>query len=256
MAKKIIIGNWKMNPALKKDAEKLFKEIKKVSAGIKSDAVICAPFIYLDALKKIGTSARISLGAQDVSHADAGAVTGDVSAKMLQSLGVKYIIVGHSERRALGDTDALINQKIKQCLKHKITPVVCVGEHERDADHQYLKVIAEQITQALSGIPKTNVANIIIAYEPVWALTTTLNRHDETPEDCEEMLIYIRKVLTDAFGAAAAKSVRMIYGGSANPENASGFLSIGKDDGLLPGKASLNSKQFGEILKICDQLKK
>ena len=247
---KIIIGNWKMNPLTIKEAEKLFNDIKKsVSYVRKTTIVICPPLLYLEKLKKI--SRKINLGAQDAFWGDVGAFTGEVSAEMLYNAGIKYVILGHSERRTLGETNELVNKKIKGSLSAGLTPVLCVGESMRDENHSYFNLVKTQLEECLNGVKKTFASKIIIAYEPIWAISSTLNRHDATSVDSREMAIFIRKVLYDKFGAEASR-IRIIYGGSVNEKDALDFLNNGGVDGLLSGRASLNAKKFAEIINIAE----
>ena len=252
--KKLIIGNWKMNPSSLAQARTHFTTIKKSITGNKNVSVaLAAPFVYLPELAKL-TSTGLALAAQNVSAEKEGPFTGEVSVTMLAPLKVSYVILGHSERRTLGETNTLINRKLKAVLGKKMIPVLCIGETERDSGMWYLGVIKTQIEECLAGVPKTSVANIVIAYEPVWALSSTVNRRDATPEDCCEMRIYVRKVLTDMFGAPIADKVRIIYGGSVDDKNARAFLTLGEADGLLPGKASLKSAVFTKIVKIANEI--
>lgn len=249
--KMIIIGNWKMNPLTSKEAEKLFGSItKSVSRIKKTEVVICPPFIYLDKLTKIRTS-KIKLGAQDAFWGEVGAFTGEVSSEMLYEIGVKYVILGHSERRAMGESNADINKKIKASLASGLIPIFCVGEAVRDESHSYFNLVKMQLEECLLGISKNLISKIIIAYEPIWAISTTANRKDATPSDSLEMGIFIRKILSDKFGGEAAH-IRIIYGGSVNGKDAPDFLKNGGVDGLLVGRASLDAKKFAEIVKICE----
>jgi triosephosphate isomerase len=248
MNKKIIVANWKMNPKSVGEAEKLFKSIKKSSTkGV--DTVVCAPFPYLSALKKVGTISSCALGAQNVHFEKEGAFTGEVSVSMLNSFGAKYCIVGHSERRAMGEEDGEIAKKILALTKAKIAPILCVGERERDHSGFYLNTVKEQVNIGLSLIPKTLYKNIVIAYEPVWAIGSGATR-PATPAECHEMIIFIRKCVSDISTSAIAHQMRVIYGGSANEKEAHDFFTVGMADGLLVGRASLNAKNFGEIIKI------
>lgn len=248
--KKIIIGNWKMNPSSIKEAEKLFGSIaKSISLIRKTEIVICPPFLYIDKLKRI--SKKIFLGAQDLFWGDVGPFTGEVSGEMLYSAGVKYAILGHSERRALGENNADINKKIKGALSSGLCPILCVGEDKRDENHGYFGLVKTQLKECLAGISKNLISKVIIAYEPVWAISSTANRKDATPADSQEMVIFIRKVLTDKFGAESSKT-RIIYGGSVNERDALDFLQNGGVDGLLSGRASLNAEKFAEIIKIAE----
>jgi triosephosphate isomerase len=257
MSKKIIIGNWKMNPLTLKEAEKLFNDVAKgiffvKKTAIKTEVVICPPFLYLEKLKKIRTS-KIKLGAQDAFSGEVGAYTGEVSGEMLYNLGVRYVILGHSERRAMGENNQDVNKKIKGSLVAGLIPILCVGESVRDESHSYFNLVKTQLEECLTGISKNSISKIIIAYEPIWAISSTINRKDATSADSREMAIFIRKILFDKFGADASL-VRIIYGGSASEKDAEDFLKNGGIDGLLAGRASLNAKKFLEIIKICEAL--
>lgn len=244
-----------MNPASLKEAKSLFLQSKKEASKYKNViAVVAVPFVYLPELGKM-SSVGFAVASQNISAEKEGAFTGEISAKMLKGCKVKYSIIGHSERRSLGETNELINKKIKQALSEDITPILCVGETERDQGMWYLGVIKTQIEECLSGISKASLGKIIIAYEPVWALSTTKDRRDATSEDSSEMVIYIKKVLSDMFDAKSVDGVRVLYGGSVNDTNAKDFLTQGKADGLLPGKASLTPKIFTNILKIANEIR-
>ncbi|MBY0376510.1 triose-phosphate isomerase [Patescibacteria group bacterium] len=258
MAKKnIIIGNWKMNPRTAKDAEKLWSEVQKgLSPLKKTEIVICAPFIYLEKLKKTqGKSTKIYLGAQDAYAGDVGAFTGEISSEMLSNIGAKYVILGHSERRTLGETNIDINKKLKGVISSGLIPILCVGETEREDTHEYFNLVKNQLKECLVGISKNLITKIIIAYEPVWALSSTVGRRDATPHDANEMSIFIRKVLSDISTPAVASDVRIIYGGSVSEKDATDFLTHGGVTGLLAGKASLDAKKFLAIINIAESLK-
>lgn len=252
--RKIIIGNWKMNPLTLKEAEKLFNAVAKTLSGIKkTEIVICPPFLYLEKLKKL--SKKIILGAQNAFWEDVGAFTGEVSGEMLYEIGARYVILGHSERRVMGEKNSDINKKIKAALVAGLRPVLCVGENTRDLDHGYFNLVKAQLEECLAGISKISISKIIIAYEPVWAISSTKDRKDATPDDSREMVIFIRKVLSDKFGSEIS-NMRIIYGGSVNEKDAEGFLLNGGVDGLLPGRSSLDVKKFLGIIKICETLTK
>lgn len=254
MAKKLIIGNWKMNPQSVKEAEILFGGISQAIKNIKNtEVVVCPPFPLISILKQFKNK-KIAIGAQNVFYEQKGAYTGEVSPSLLRDLGVQYVIVGHSERRSLGDSNEIVNKKLISVLKAKLTPVLCVGESVREHNGFYLAFVKDQLNECLHGIPKNQIKNIVIAYEPVWALSSTENRHDATPHDFEEMKIFIRKNLTDMFGSSVGSSVRVIYGGSVNKDNALSFLEASAD-GLLPGKASLDYKNFSAIIQIASNIK-
>jgi triosephosphate isomerase len=252
MSKKIIIGNWKMNPLTTKEAEKLFDNVVKGATDIKkTEIVICPPFLYLEKLKKI--SKKMSLGAQDAFWGDIGAFTGEVSGEMIYNIGARYVILGHSERRAMGEINSDINRKIKASLASGLRPILCVGEGLRDENHDYFNLIRKQLEECLLGVSKNSTKKIIIAYEPVWAISTTPDRKDATSDDSREMAIFIRKILFDKFGNDASL-VRIIYGGSVSEKSADDFLKNGGVDGLLVGRVSLDVKKFGAIIKICEAL--
>lgn len=239
-----------MNPVSQKEAQRLFSSTAKYISKIKkTEVVICPPFLYLENLKKL--SKKISMGAQDAFWEDTGPFTGEVSAEMLYNAGVKYAILGHSERRALGESNSDINKKIKASISAGLVPILCVGENARDESHSYFNAVKVQLEECLEGVKRNLISKIIIAYEPVWAISSTLNRHDATPADSREMVIFIRKILSDKFGLEAS-SVRIVYGGSVNEKDASEFLKNGGVDGLLVGHAGLNAQKFGEIAKICE----
>lgn len=250
MGKKIIIANWKMNPRTHKEAEKLFTGVVKHLSGIKkTEVVICPPFIYLTALKKL--SKKILIGAQDAFFGDVGAFTGEVSGEMLYNLGARYVILGHSERRAHGESNADINKKIKSALQSGLVPVLCVGENERDESHSYFNFVKNQLEECMGGVSRNSISKIIVAYEPVWAISSTPGRKDASPADSMEMVIYIRKILSDKFGAEAGRT-RTLYGGSVNERDAGEFLLHGGVDGLLVGRASLDAKKFLKIINVAE----
>ena len=252
--KKLIIGNWKMYPASVKDAQEKFKGIKKVASTLRNvQTVICPPFVYVSDLKKFVTGHRCVVGAQNAWFENEGAFTGEVSPAMLASLKLTYVILGHSERRALGETDEMVNKKVVAAVKAGLTIVLCVGETERDPDGEYLKHIATQIKIALKGITKKDLARIIIAYEPIWAIGKNALRAAST-DDALEVTILIKKTLAELY-AKEGSIVPILYGGSVDAKNAWEFLMKAHVDGLLVGRASLDPKVFGEILKSADTIK-
>lgn len=251
-SKKIIIGNWKMNPISSNSAKKNFLEIKKGLTNIKSvDVTVAPPLIYLPELSK-SASSLISLGVQNISAEPEGPFTGEISLLMLLDFAPKCAILGHSERRALGETNEFINKKIKLALKNKVTPVLCVGEAEREGGMWHFGKIKTQIEECLVGVTKALAPNIIIAYEPIWAISSTANAVPAQPSDCEEMIIYIQKVLSDMYGMAVTGKIKILYGGSVDEKNARGFMTEGRANGLLLGKSSLTPKKFLEIIKIAN----
>ncbi len=246
--KKIVIGNWKMNPLSLKEARVIFNDTVKTVKQFKNiDIVICPPFPFLSIGDKLNNQ-NIHLGSQNVFTEKAGSYTGEVSSNMLSSIGVEYVIVGHSERRILGDTDKIINKKVLTALKSKLTPIVCVGENTRDRNGFYLAFIKHQIIECLSLVPKNQVKNIIFAYEPVWAIGENAT-HEATVDEFIEIQIFIKKIIADLYDMKTATSIRIIYGGSVHSSNAKGFVDAGAG-GLLVGRDSLSPKKFGDIVKI------
>lgn len=240
MSKKIIVANWKMNPTSEKEAISLAK------ATDKNGVIISAPFVFIPVVKKVLKKAK--LGAQDIAPSSVGSQTGEVSADMLKGFGVKYVIIGHSERRAMGESNNIVNKKLKMALKSGLTPIVCVGESHRDNQMKYLGFVSAQINESFKNLSSVDFKKIIIAYEPVWAIGKDAER-EATPEESHEMAIFIKKVLSDTFGGNNAKNVKILYGGSINKKNSYSFLNYGGVDGLLVGRASLDQKEFNEIIK-------
>lgn len=252
--KKLIVGNWKMNPWKMDDARKIFDGVKKEAGKLAHvQTVVCPPFVFLPDLAKKVSGHRVVLGAQDVFFEMEGAYTGEVSPLMLSSFGVKYVIIGHSERRAGGETDEMINKKVLAALKMGLTVVLCVGEQERNDGSEYFSFIKNQIETALVKVQKRTLANIVIAYEPVWAIGAKATGAD-TPSDFLEITIFIRKTLSDMFDRTSAQSIPVLYGGSVNEKNSGSFLREGEADGLLVGRASLDPKKFITILKIAEKI--
>lgn len=255
MSKKIIVANWKMNPASLKEAKVIFTSAKKTASRLTNvETVICPPLIYLSELWH--SISKIKLGAQDVSVFDfEGAHTGEVSAKMLKNFGVKYAIIGHSERRKNGETNEIINKKIGIALSVGFKAVFCIGEEKRDNDGKFAEVIETQISEGLRGFSDSFLKNLIIAYEPVWAISGSSKAKADDPESAFKVAILIRKILMDFVGDEIARKIPILYGGSVSSENAEKFLKDGQMDGLLVGSKSLNNKEFKKILEIANSIR-
>jgi len=252
--KKIIVANWKMNPQSLKGAKNIFGEIKKTAVKLKKvETVICPPFVYMtlgDSVSKLKSS--VKMGSQDLFWEEKGSYTGEISVKMLKDLGVKYVIVGHSERREyLKETNEIINKKIKTALKEGLKVIFCVGEKNREPG-VYLRFIKEEIEEGLKGVQKKFLKNLIVAYEPIWAIGKGKNA--ATPEDVLQMGIYIKRILLPVAGKDIARNIPILYGGSANINNAEDFLVNGGIQGLLIGRESLIPKHFNEILRIAEKV--
>lgn len=216
------------------------------------EVVVCVPFLMIPAAAEVFRGSRVSVGAQDVSEADNGARTGEVSASQLRAAGAKYVIIGHSERREYhGEDGALVNRKLKNALRHGLTAIVCVGERAAQRDMiAELDVVRIQLKEALCGLEPEQLKHTVIAYEPVWAIGTG---NTATPLQAEEMCREIRMALRGMFGAAAARGVSVLYGGSMKPSNAAELLARPDIDGGLIGGASLNAKDFYEIVRASEQ---
>jgi triosephosphate isomerase len=243
MRRKFIAGNWKMNLDRKAAvalAEAVAREAEKLSDV---DLAICPPACYLDAVGRAINGSRLALGAQNVYYQADGAFTGEISVKMLCDLGVKYVILGHSERRhILGETDAEINKKVHAVLQAELQPILCVGEllSEREAG-QTMDVIRTQFDGSLAGVSGEQMKRVVIAYEPVWAIGTG---KVATPQQAEEVHLALRKIIAERYNNEIAQSTPIQYGGSVKPENACDLLCQPDIDGALVGGASLKVDQF------------
>lgn len=250
--KPIIAGNWKMN-MLSSQTKEFADELKPLlpkSRG--SETVLCVPFPLISSVVKAVKGMRVAVGAQDVSVYDKGAYTGEVSAEMLNDLGVKYCIVGHSERRAYhNETDALVNAKAKKLLEHGITPIICVGEtlEQRELDIT-MEFISMQVKGALAGMSGADARKCVIAYEPVWAIGTGKTA---TAEQAQEVCESVRGVIRKLYDARTARSLPILYGGSMNAKNAGELLACPDIDGGLIGGASLKPADFSVIINTASE---
>ena len=243
MRRPFIAGNWKMNTN-RASAVALAEAVAKQAAALDGvDLAVCPPSCYLDAVGRAIAGSKVALGAQNMYHEKDGAFTGELSATMLRDLGCKYVILGHSERRhILGETDAAVNKKLLAALAAGLLPIVCVGEllAEREAG-KTLAVIQTQFDGSLAGLPAEQMAKVVIAYEPVWAIGTG---KVATPQQAEEVHLALRKIIAERYNNSIADSVRLQYGGSVKPDNAAELLKQPDIDGALVGGASLKVDQF------------
>lgn len=245
--KKLIAGNWKMNKTAA-EAGPLAQEIV-AAAGRNNDVdiVVCPPFTALETVGKVVDGSTVKLGAQNMHPEASGAYTGEISAQMIRGLFATHVILGHSERRSyFAETDAFINKKVQAALKNQLKPILCVGETlaEREAGTT-LKVVQTQLEGGLEGVSKDQATNVIIAYEPVWAIGTG---KVATTAQAQEVHAFIRELLTKLFGDAIAQKIRILYGGSMKPGNAPELLAQKDIDGGLIGGASLESRSFLELI--------
>jgi len=246
--KLIIAGNWKMNKTVA-EALALVNDLKLELAGVKEvDIAVCPPFTALDAVSKVILDSNLRLGAQTMSAQNFGAFTGEICAGMLKEFSVRYVILGHSERRQYQkETDAIVAKKAAAVHAASLKPIVCVGETlaEREAG-QTEKVLETQVRGSLAGLTKEQMVETIVAYEPVWAIGTGKTA---TTQQAQEAHAFIRGLLVKMFDEAVAKKVRIQYGGSVKPANAKELMSQPDVDGALVGGASLEARSFADIIK-------
>jgi triosephosphate isomerase (TIM) len=248
--KKLVVGNWKMNPVTLEEAKAIVRKVKTVGSKVKKTSIVlCPPHIYLP-LVSSGKAANIFFGAQNAFHEGHGHFTGEVSFAQISEFNVDYVIVGHSERREMGETNEIINKKLLSVVGAKMTAILCVGEKIHDTHGDYLRFIKDQLLECLKNIQKNLVENVVIAYEPIWAVGA-----DEAmkPQDIHEISIFIKKILRDTFGSFA-DHVQVLYGGDVTVSNATEIVRDGFVQGVLIGRESLKPADFIEIIKEIDSI--
>lgn len=240
MRKKIIAGNWKMNFSVN-EAENFVTEILGSINTNEVDVVICPNFTALDRISNLLEGTNIKLGSQNVYYENKGAFTGEISPSMLYSIGVEYCIVGHSERRQIfNETDEMVNLKAKKLLEIGIKPIICVGETlEQRNEKRMFDVVEDQVKNSLKDISKEDMKNVVIAYEPIWAIGTGVTA---TSEEAEDMCKFIRNVVKGIYSEDISKNLKVQYGGSVNAKNANEILNMPNIDGALVGGASLKNE--------------
>ena len=250
MATKLIVANWKMRPESVDQAKEIISEINKKSKSFGDvKLVVCPPFIYLNEVAKvIATSKNVTLGAQDVFIGEGASHTGEVGIELLKKAKVKYVLAGHSERRAGTDSDAVVKEKMLGSLKEGLKVILCVGEKERNEHGDHYNEVKKQIEDALIKFPKKFIKNIIIAYEPVWAIGRPENEAIK-PDQLHEITIFIKRLLSDILGAKEMPKVKILYGGSVTKNNSREIIEKGNVDGLLIGRESLKVDNFIELIK-------
>lgn len=267
MEKKFIVANWKNHPDNLAEAEQILDFINEY-LGQRNEKelslVFCPPFVFLEEVGKIlqisSLGNKAELGAQDISTDDFSAMTGEVSGLMLKKLGVKYVIVGHSERRwKLGESNETVNKKLKAVLRNDMMPVVCVGERTRDEN--YKEFLKEQVAATFAGLSADDIGKCFIAYEPVWAISTNPDARPDTPESAVESIKIIKEILIRnwkleiaCLPARQGNLPPFLYGGSVNSANVRSFLAENEIDGVLVGGASINKEEFLKILSIVQKL--
>ncbi len=241
-----------MNPETSLEAGRLFAGVKEKATILKkTEVVIAPPFVFMP--KGFRKTKKVALGAQDTFWGGTGAATGEVSTLQLKHLGVSHVIIGHSERRFLGESDAMVARKLGAVLADGMTPILCVGEQSRDSHGEYLGMVSKQIADSLANISNKDISQVIIAYEPLWAIgknaTGVIDAHG-----LHEMTIFIQKTLTTLYGREMAKKVRIIYGGSVDGKNVGELIARGNVTGFLVGRASLAVADFNAILSAVDSV--
>ncbi|MDD3164981.1 MAG: triose-phosphate isomerase [Oscillospiraceae bacterium] len=247
----IIAANWKMNktPTEAKEFAKQFKLI--APKGRWCDIIVCAPAITIPAAVRAFKETRVTVGGQNVYWKQSGAYTGEISTDMLVDAGAECVIIGHSERRSVEETDYSVNLKTAAAIKAGLTPIICVGEslQQRDLGVAF-DIISTQVKMAVAGLTKPQMRKVIFAYEPLWAIGTGVNA---TPEQAEEICEHIRATIRKAFDARVARAISILYGGSMNPSNAAELLAMPDVDGGLIGGAALDPEKFVNIIKAANQ---
>lgn len=252
----LVVGNWKANPSMLSEARNLFNGIKdKVRQVRLTDIVVCPPYVYLDNLSNLYKGKKILLGAQTVFSEQTGSYTGEVGAEMVKSVGAAYTIIGHSERRKMGETDEDVKARINAALASGLIPIVCIGENERDNDGEYLSVIKDQIQAIFYGTSRDWFRRVVIAYEPIWAIGKN-SKGAVTMHALHETAIYIRKVLSELFDKKTALAATVLYGGSVDANNAAELIDGTQVDGFLVGRASLEAESFLEIIAAVEEYAK
>ncbi len=248
--KYLIIANWKMNPVSPQEAQRLFEAIKQGMPNVNNaEVVICPPFVWLSNLDFGEEKSKLQLGAQDCFWEERGAFTGEVSPLMLKNLGCQYVIVGHSETRALGETNEMINKKIHAALRARLKPILCIGEKEEEKE-QIKEILESQLIEGLKEISPEQMNNLVIAYEPVWAISTG---NFCSVDDALPVCLMIRKFLFTHYNQSLAETSRILYGGSVDSKNAFSYIKEARMNGLLVGNASLNANEFIKIINSVEQ---
>jgi len=246
--KKLIIGNWKMNVETWKEALTLAKKSQALAKTMKrTEIVVCPSFPHIIASQ--AKAKTYHMGAQSASIFENGSHTGDVSAKQLASLGVKYVLAGHSEQRQAGDTDEIVSKRIARILEAGLIAVVCCGDKVRSDDGAHLEFLKAQLKASLAGVSADHIDKLIIAYEPVWAIGAKAAME---ADQVYEMTLFAKKVFAEIFGPDAGHRVKVLYGGSVKADNAAAIMEVGKVDGLLVGRESVNVQGLTDLLKVVD----
>jgi triosephosphate isomerase len=244
----IIAANWKAYVESPAKAKALVAAAKRAAAKGSHQIVLAPPAPLLGAFTGGKRTKNLTFAAQDLSDSTGGAATGEVTAGLLSGMGATHVILGHSERRAMGETDELISSKVQHALAHDLIPIVCVGERSRDAEATYLHFLRSQIAAVYTSLSPKERMHIVLAYEPIWAIGKSA-AESITPHDLHEMVLYLRKVLADFFPGRAAGNVSILYGGSVEPGNIRDLAAGGQVQGFLIGHASVEVPSFTALVK-------
>ena len=250
MRRKIVIGNWKMNMT-RMEAKNLLTLVKESVNVSQTDIAFAVPYTVMETVQKVLAESNIMLGSQNVHSEPRGAYTGEISVEMLKDLEVKYCLVGHSERRKYFlETDETVNKKVKALLEANIKPVVCVGETITQREQGiHLELIRTQVKKALADVDIMHIEDVIIAYEPLWAIGTGVTA---TSDEAEEVCSFIRYIVAEIYGVSISQNIRILYGGSVNENNAKELFSMPNIDGALVGGASLKPT-FVEVINAAEE---
>ncbi len=246
MSKLLVVANWKMNPQTEHEAAALARDAAAAVEALQNvEIVLCPPFPFLNAVRE--AAPLLFLGAQDCFWEPQGAYTGEVSADMLKYMECTHVIVGHSERRRqVGETLEMVNKKVRATILKGLTPIVCVGEESEDSDK---KELHSQLEQILAGVSSEDMKNVVLVYEPVWAISAQGKYHPASPELVSERISLFREAVSRMFGEEIGAGARMLYGGSVNAENVKSFIKEGGVQGALVGQASLNAAAFANLVR-------
>lgn len=252
---KTVVANWKMNPQTLEEAKELFSFY--VSQSAKHSAVniiICPPVIYLEEVVKLKKESRhVVMGAQDFFWEEAGAFTGQVSLNMLRQFDVKYALLGHSEKRYIaGETDEMINKKLLAALKHNVRPILLVGEKEKSDSRE--DILIDQLSRDLAGVDNGDISDVVLVYEPVWAISSNSGGQSDTPENAIEAIKIIKNIISKMFPGELVSNVPVLYGGSVNSKNISDFLIHDEIAGAVIGSSGLKKDEISPMLDIINKL--
>jgi len=254
---KTLVANWKMNPQNLTEAKELFQStVSEAEKYPNVKTVICPPFVFIEELSKLLSTTNnqlptTNIGAQDIFWESEGAYTGEISGKMLKKFGVSHVLIGHSDRRyAIGESDEIINKKIKAALAIEITPVLLVGEREGESREETL---TKQLFADLTGVSASDIGKILFTYEPVWAISTNPGAKPDTPENCLKAISFIKNFLSTNYQLPITNN-QFLYGGSVNEKNVVDFLKHPEISGAVVGGASLRKEEFGNMIKLVSEL--